>query len=68
MPDQDAMVPGIGDRQYAVAGRNSGRHIERGSANLALGVASLAREIRLADHKVGASLIAGWRLRQIISR
>ena len=53
MPEQHAMVPGVGDGEHAVAKGDAGRHVERRGADLAFGVAAFAGEIGLADDEVG---------------
>ena len=57
VPDQYAVVPGIGDRKYASARRYARRHIECRRTDGTLAVSAFGIEVRLANEEVGGCAI-----------
>ncbi len=53
MPDEDAMVPRIGDGEHAVTCCDAGRDVECCRTDVALGVASFRCKIGLTDDEIG---------------
>ncbi|GLR83754.1 hypothetical protein GCM10007857_04640 [Bradyrhizobium iriomotense] len=53
------MIPGIGHRQDTIRGGNAGGEIERIGTNVTLGVPAFARELSLANQKIGRRLVVG---------
>jgi len=59
MPEQDAMIPRVGDGEHAVVRRDADRHVARRRRDLAARVAALAAEIGLTEDRIRWRAIRG---------